>query len=103
MDFKVAGSADAITAFQLDIKVEGITLPILRTALEAAREGRRAVLGAMARCAPPPAGELSPHAPRILSLTVPADKIGALIGPGGRNIRSLQEATGAEIMVSLGD
>lgn len=99
MDFKVAGSADAITAFQLDIKVEGITLPILRTALEAAREGRRAVLGAMARCAPPPAGELSRHAPRILSLTVPADKIGALIGPGGRNIRSLQEATGAEIMV----
>lgn len=96
MDFKVAGSADGVTAFQMDIKVEGITLDIMQQALGQARDGRRHILAAMQQCAPPPRGELSPYAPRIGRLQVPVDKIGVVIGPGGRNIQAAREASGAD-------
>jgi polyribonucleotide nucleotidyltransferase len=99
MDFKVAGDAHGITAFQMDIKVEGITLAIMAEALKAAGAGRRHILARMGECAPPPSGSLSLHAPRISSLTIPVDKIGALIGPGGRTARAIQDATGVELQV----
>ncbi|EFJ41423.1 hypothetical protein VOLCADRAFT_107702 [Volvox carteri f. nagariensis] len=107
MDFKVAGDTDSITAFQMDIKVEGITLEIMSSALNQAREGRRHILQQMERCSPPPAGRLNAHAPRLLRTMVgggprgelmceevdPA-KIGAIIGTGGRTIKQLKEVTG---------
>jgi polyribonucleotide nucleotidyltransferase len=99
MDFKVAGDDAGITAFQMDIKVEGITLDIMRSALEAAGKGRRHILGEMARCDPAPAGELSHYAPRIRTIMIPVEKIGAVIGSGGRVARSIQEATGVEINI----
>lgn len=83
MDFKVAGDEDAITAFQMDIKVEGVTVDILREALAAAREGRRHILGEMAAARPPPREGLSAHCERLLSVDIQEDKIGLLIGPGG--------------------
>ena len=99
MDFKVAGDADGITAFQMDIKVEGITLPIMESALQAAGEGRRHILGEMAKCSPPPRGALSAFAPRIRSMKIPVEKIGAVIGSGGRTARAIQESTGVEIQI----
>jgi polyribonucleotide nucleotidyltransferase len=94
MDFKVAGSADAITAFQMDIKVEGITLAVVEAALAAAGKARAHILGEMEKCAPPPRRALSPYAPRIELLTVPPDRLGTLIGPGGRTVRAVRDATG---------
>jgi polyribonucleotide nucleotidyltransferase len=99
MDFKVAGDAQGITAFQMDIKVEGITLPIMESALAAAGEGRRHILGQMAKCDPAPRNGLSQYAPRIRSLMIPVEKIGAVIGSGGRTARAIQEATGVEIQI----
>lgn len=99
MDFKVAGDEECITAFQMDIKVEGITLEILAKALEKAGAARRVVLERMRACAPAPRGELSPHAPRIRAMAVPVDKIGTLIGPGGRTARAIQSSTGVEVKV----
>lgn len=83
MDFKVAGDAESISALQMDIKVEGITITTMRRALAAARDGRRHILEEMAACRPPPRRALSKHCPRILSLPLPENQIGALIGPGG--------------------
>jgi polyribonucleotide nucleotidyltransferase len=83
MDFKVAGDADTITAFQMDIKVEGVTVEILRKALESARESRRHILGEMEKSQPPPRAKLSPFCQRILTFDVPNDKVGQVIGPGG--------------------
>ncbi len=80
--------------------MEGITLGIMRQALTQAAAGRRHILGEMARCEPPPRAALSPHAPRILRFSIPEDKIGMAIGPGGRTIRKLEEATGVEVNVS---
>jgi polyribonucleotide nucleotidyltransferase len=97
MDFKVAGTADGITAFQMDIKVEGLTIDIMRKALEQARVARLRVLDKMNQALPRPRAELSPYAPRIITIKVPVDKIGEVIGPGGKMIRSIIEATGAKI------
>ena len=96
MDFKVAGDADSITAFQMDIKVEGITLPIVAAALAAAKTARTHILTCMDTATPPPRRALAPHTPRIALVTVPIDKLGALIGPGGRTIRALRDASGVD-------
>ncbi|KAG2500423.1 hypothetical protein HYH03_001992 [Edaphochlamys debaryana] len=95
MDFKVAGDYDAITAFQMDIKVEGITLDIMASALQQAKEGRRHILGEMAKASPGPRGELSPYAPRLLRMQIDPSKKGAVIGAGGKVIKQLLEASGA--------
>lgn len=99
MDFKVAGDEHSISAFQLDIKVEGITLDIMKAALAAAKKGRTTVLQAMGGCDPPPRKCLSTYAPRIKKIGIPADKVGMVIGPGGKTIRSIEESTGAELDV----
>jgi len=95
MDFKVAGSADGITAFQLDIKVEGITLAVLEEALAAAKVGRRHILQRMAAASPAPRGSLAPQAPRVGRVTIDPSKAGMVIGSGGKNIKSICETTGA--------
>ena len=99
MDFKVAGSRDGVTALQMDMKVQGIDLEILSRALDQAREARLQIMDVMATCIAAPREDMSPHAPRILRVDVPTDKIGTLIGPGGKTIRALQEETGADISV----
>ena len=99
MDFKVAGSANGITAFQMDLKVEGISLDIMKEALMQAKAGRLHILGKMNEALDKPRPELSPFAPRLFKVVIPQDKIGALIGPGGKNIRRIQEETGAEVEV----
>lgn len=97
MDFKVAGTAEGVTAFQMDIKVEGITLQIMKQALEQAREGRRSILKSMEECDPYPRMELGPYTPRIAKVQVPVSKIGMVIGPGGRNIQELSARFDCEI------
>ena len=99
MDFKVAGSHEGVTALQMDMKVKGIGLEILAQALEQAREARLEIMDVMTECISSPREEMSPHAPRIIRIDVPTDKIGAIIGPGGRSIRQLEEDTGADISV----
>ena len=99
MDFKVAGTETGITAFQLDIKIEGITPAIMREALEQAREGRLHILGKMKEAIPQPEKQMSPHAPRIVTLQVPIDKIGDVIGPGGRIIKGIVEETKADVNI----
>lgn len=97
MDFKVAGTDKGITALQMDIKIKGITTEIMTKALEQARQARLQILDKIIATIPAPRPELKPHAPRITVIKVPVDKIGAIIGPGGKNIRSLQEETGTKI------
>lgn len=97
MDFKVAGDATGVTAFQLDIKVEGISMPIMQAALSQAKEGRIHILGKMLEACPKPAEHLSSYAPRIETLKVKPSKIATLIGPGGKQIRSIIDQTGVEI------
>jgi polyribonucleotide nucleotidyltransferase len=97
MDFKVAGTEDGITALQMDIKISGVTLEILRDALEQARQGRLFILERMSEAIAGPREELSQYAPRIESIKIDPDKIGAVIGKGGENIRALQEEFEAEI------
>jgi len=99
MDFKVAGTADGITALQMDIKIAGVTKEIMQQALYQAREGRLFILEQMAKVLATPRSEASEHAPRILTLKVRPDKIRDLIGPGGKMIRSIIEETGVKIDV----
>jgi polyribonucleotide nucleotidyltransferase len=99
MDFKVAGTEEGITAFQLDIKIEGITPEIMKVALSQAKAGRLHILGKMNEAISEPRKDLSPNAPRITQINIPVDKIGELIGPGGKTIKAIVEATGAEINV----
>ena len=99
MDFKVAGSQRGITALQMDIKMKGISTEILRRALEQAKEGRIHILKRMLQALPRPREEYNRYAPRVETVQIPPDKIGALIGPGGKNIRRLQEETGTTIEV----
>jgi polyribonucleotide nucleotidyltransferase len=99
MDFKVAGTKDGITACQMDIKIRGISLDIMRNALEQAREGRMHILGKMAETIATPRVDLSPYAPRLTTLKIPTDMIGALIGPGGKNIRRIVAESGAQINI----
>jgi polyribonucleotide nucleotidyltransferase len=98
MDFKVAGTQDVITALQLDTKLDGIPASVLAAALTQARAARLTILDVMAGAISAP-GEMSPYAPRILTLKVPVDKIGEVIGPKGKMINSIQDDTGAEITI----
>ncbi len=97
MDFKVAGSKDGITALQMDIKITGVTFDILRDALEQARQGRLFILGKMAEAIDGPREQMSEHAPRIETIQIDTEKIGAVIGKGGETIRGMQEEFEAEI------
>ena len=99
MDFKVAGTKDGITAFQMDIKIAGVTPEIMRKALNQAKEGRMHILSIMGEVLPAPRSEISELAPKILTVKVPEDKIGAVIGTGGKTIRSVAEQSGAEINI----
>jgi polyribonucleotide nucleotidyltransferase len=100
MDFKVTGTADGITALQMDIKVAGINAMILQEALEQARKGRLHILEIMDRAIQKPREEISPFAPRIITLQINPDKIRDVIGPGGKIIRAITEETGAKIDIS---
>jgi polyribonucleotide nucleotidyltransferase len=99
MDFKVAGTQDGITAFQMDIKIRGISLGIMSEALEQARTGRMHILGKMNEVIAKPQADLSPFAPRLTTLKIPVDLIGALIGPGGKNVRQIVKDSGAEVNI----
>jgi polyribonucleotide nucleotidyltransferase len=96
MDFKVAGTVDGITGFQMDIKIQGITLELMATALEQARAGRLHKLEKMNAVISAPKGELSKYAPRFTSIRIPTDLIGSVIGPGGKMIRSIVADSGAD-------
>lgn len=100
MDFKVAGDKNGITAFQMDIKVEGITPSIMKAALLQAKQGREHILQKMLDVCPSYRTEMSSHAPRIERLQIKPSKIGIVIGPGGKQIRSIIEETGAEIDIN---
>jgi polyribonucleotide nucleotidyltransferase len=99
MDFKVAGTEKGITSIQMDIKIEGLDLRIMEDALEKARRGRLHILKEMARALPGPRTELSKYAPRIFTMQIKPDKIGDVIGPKGKTIRGIQDATGAKISI----
>ncbi|GAB4335843.1 MAG: polyribonucleotide nucleotidyltransferase [Calditrichia bacterium] len=97
MDFKVAGTREGITAFQMDIKISGLSYEILTEALEKARIARLKILDIMEQTIQAPRADISPYAPRILTLMIPVKKIGEVIGPSGKNIRAIIEQTGAKI------
>ncbi len=99
MDFKVAGTDKGITALQMDIKIAGVSVDIMRQALRQAREARLHVLGKMAETIKAPRTEMSPYAPRFLTIKIRPEKIREIIGPGGKVIRGIQEKTGAKIDV----
>ena len=99
MDFKVAGTDKGITALQMDIKIAGVSIDIMRQALRQAREARLHVLGKMAETVKTPRTEMSPHAPRFVTIKIRPEKIREIIGPGGKVIRGIQEKTGAKIDV----
>jgi polyribonucleotide nucleotidyltransferase len=99
MDFKVAGTREGITSIQMDIKVEGLDLKIMTEALAQAREGRLHILGEMEKALAGPREELSAYAPRIVTINISPEKIGDLIGPKGKTIRGIQEATETEVSV----
>jgi polyribonucleotide nucleotidyltransferase len=99
MDFKVAGTREGVTSIQMDIKIEGLDFHIIGEALDKARVARLHILDLMERVIPQPREQLSKYAPRIITIQIPPDKIGDLIGPKGKTIRAIQEQTGAEINV----
>ncbi len=99
MDFKVAGNRDGITAFQMDIKVQGISREIMAEALERAKKARMFILDKMEAAISAPRQDISVHAPRIHTLKIPQDAIGAVIGPGGKTIRSITESSGATVNI----
>jgi polyribonucleotide nucleotidyltransferase len=97
MDFKVAGTANGITALQMDIKISGLSTQMMKEALEQAKVARMHIMEKMLEVLPEARPEIKEHAPRIITVKIPVEKIGALIGPGGKNIRALQEETGTKI------
>ena len=99
MDFKVTGTKDGITATQMDIKVDGLSFDILERALEQAKEGRMHILGKIMEAQPEVRSDLKPHAPRIETMTIGKEFIGAVIGPGGKIIQGIQEKTGATVSI----
>jgi polyribonucleotide nucleotidyltransferase len=99
MDFKVAGTEQGITSIQMDIKVAGIDLALMEEALAKAKRGRLHILGEMKKALEAPRAELSPFAPRIFTIQIKPDKIGDVIGPKGKTIRGIQDATGAKISI----
>ncbi|MBL4745202.1 MAG: polyribonucleotide nucleotidyltransferase, partial [Flavobacteriaceae bacterium] len=100
MDFKVTGTADGITACQMDIKVKGLSYEILVSALKQARDGRLHILGKITDTISTPAAEVKSHSPKMVTKTIPGDFIGALIGPGGKVIQELQKSTGTTIVIN---
>jgi polyribonucleotide nucleotidyltransferase len=100
MDFKVAGSAEGVSALQMDIKIDGITEEIMKVALEQAKRGRLHILGEMAKVISTPRSEMSEYAPRLLTIKIHPDKIREVIGKGGATIRSITEETGTTIDIS---
>ncbi|NLX10667.1 MAG: polyribonucleotide nucleotidyltransferase [Chloroflexi bacterium] len=100
MDFKVAGTERGITALQMDIKIKGVSDDVLRQALQQAREARLQILEVMLQTIPEPRAELSPYAPRIEMVQIDVEKIGMVIGPGGKTIRSIQEKTNTKIDIA---
>lgn len=101
MDFKVGGTRDGITGFQVDLKIRGLTWDIVELAVQRTRDARYKILDYMESVLAAPREELSPYAPRIETISIPVDKIGALIGPGGKNIRGITALSGAQI--DIGD
>jgi polyribonucleotide nucleotidyltransferase len=99
MDFKVAGTADVVTALQLDTKIDGIPADVLAAALEQAREARLEILDVMQQAIGAPRGEVSGNAPKIVSFQIPMDRIGEVIGPKGKVINTIQQETGADVNV----
>jgi len=99
MDFKVTGTKEGITAFQMDIKIQGISFDIFEKALAQARDGRLHILGVMEQTLAAPKPDLSPYAPRLTTIKIPVELIGAVIGPGGKVIRQIVKDTGAEINI----
>jgi polyribonucleotide nucleotidyltransferase len=99
MDFKVAGTKSGITSIQMDIKIEGLDIKIMKEALSQAKEGRLHILGEMEKALPAKRADLSPWAPRIVTMNISPEKIGDLIGPKGKTIRGIQDETGAELTV----
>ncbi len=99
MDFKVTGTKDGITACQMDIKVDGLSFEVLSQALEQARLGRLHILGEITKVIDTPREDYKPFVPRIVKTTIPREFIGAIIGPGGKNIQELQRQTGATIVI----
>ena len=102
MDFKVAGTPDGITALQMDIKVKGLTTELLKKALQQAKDGRKIILDSMLETIPEPRAEMSPFAPRIETIMVDPDKVGAIIGKGGETINKIIDETGVEIDIKDG-
>jgi polyribonucleotide nucleotidyltransferase len=103
MDFKVAGTTKGITGFQLDLKINGLPFEIAKTAIFQAREARIEILRAMLASLPAPRADLSKFAPRIQTIQIDPEKIGLLIGPGGKTIRRITETTGAQIDIADDD
>jgi polyribonucleotide nucleotidyltransferase len=99
MDFKVTGTKDGITATQMDIKVDGLPYEILEKALMQAHDGRMHILGKILDTIPEPREDFKPHAPRIETMLIPKDMIGAVIGPGGKIIQGIQEESGAVVTI----
>ena len=99
MDFKVTGTRDGICGIQMDIKVDGLSMDVMRAALAQARRGRLHILDAMYQCIPSHREELKPHAPRIIQFNIDREFIGAVIGPGGKIIQEIQRETGATINI----
>jgi len=97
MDFKVAGTKDGITGFQMDIKIAGVSQEIMRKALDQAKRGRMHILSIMNQCLEKPVDHISEYAPKIVTLRIDIDKIGALIGPGGKNVKALCEQYSVKI------
>ncbi|MCD9573533.1 polyribonucleotide nucleotidyltransferase [Flavobacterium soyae] len=100
MDFKVTGTADGITACQMDIKIDGLRYDIMEQALNQARDGRMHILGKLTETIAAPRADVKAHAPKIITRTIPGNFIGALIGPGGKVIQELQKATGTTIVIN---
>jgi polyribonucleotide nucleotidyltransferase len=99
MDFKLCGTKTGVTGFQLDLKLAGIPLPLMMTAIDQAKRSRTAILGFMQTVIDAPRGQLSEFAPRIETIQINPEKIGLVIGPGGKNIKSIVAETGAEINI----
>ena len=100
MDFKVTGTRDGICGVQMDIKVDGLSMDIMRQALDQAKKGRMHILDAMYKCLPEHRADVKPHAPRMEKLIIDSEFIGAVIGPGGKIIQEIQKTTGATINIT---
>ncbi|MEP6584035.1 MAG: S1 RNA-binding domain-containing protein, partial [Ginsengibacter sp.] len=100
MDFKVTGTRDGICGVQMDIKVDGLSMDIMRKALEQAKRGRLHILDAMYDCIPEHRSDVKPHAPRMEKLIIDSEFIGAVIGPGGKIIQEIQKTTGATVNIT---